>query len=42
LYEYLIDQTEGQKELSPPLPPTDEELRALRKQVDPDGYIIGR
>jgi glutaconate CoA-transferase subunit B len=23
-------------------PPTDEELRILREQVDPDGYIIGR
>ena len=23
-------------------PPTDEELRILREEVDPDGYIIGR
>ncbi len=23
-------------------PPTDEELRVLREEVDPDGYIIGR
>jgi len=23
-------------------PPTDEELRALREEVDPDGYIIVR
>jgi len=22
--------------------PTDEELRVLREEVDPDGYIIGR
>ena len=23
-------------------PPTDEELKVLREEVDPDGYIIGR
>jgi len=36
-FELLVS---GELEITPP--PTAEELRVLREEVDPDGYIIGR
>jgi len=36
-FELLVSD---ELEITPP--PTEEELRVLREEVDPDGYIIGR